>query len=149
VRLLFGYEKPIEALKRLNDDFCLGLDLGGGSALCSPTDRPPDRINEIKRKSVIRELTGEAGRVLSEYERGLARIKRENAPRSPDENPLDLWTYAMQTQVYAEYVSDSYDDLSEDEKIEFIKKEWENLIHYEKFNRNFERLRRGRRRART
>jgi hypothetical protein len=27
VRLLFGYQKPFEALKRINEDFCLGLGL--------------------------------------------------------------------------------------------------------------------------
>jgi hypothetical protein len=142
-RLLFGYEKPIEALKRLNEDFGLGINLVGADIIRSRTQPRSLRADNIRPYSaVIRDIIAEVHRVLWEYERGLSYVKRELKPLYSCEEPLDLWVYALHNADYAEALVDWFDETGEEEQLKYIEKERNKLNEYERINRVIDGIRR-------
>jgi hypothetical protein len=142
VRLLFSLSKPIEAAKKLNTDFGLGLEFGGE---CREKDNKTTleqirKLKALRHKTSERDLPGYVRELLSVYEFYLYRIKRELAPRCEEDEPNKLWVYALHNLGYAQYLLETFDNLSVESQLSFILKEKENLITYERFNTAFSRL---------
>jgi hypothetical protein len=134
VRLLFGYIKPFEALKRLNTDFGLGFDFGAEKPIAERRNEL-QQIKQIRRKTAEREAPEAVRRILWEYELNLDWIKRECAPKTIDEVPPDIWVYSLHEIEQARYLLDYYECMPRERQLEFILKERGKLTEYENFNR--------------
>ena len=103
VQELFGLT-PIEAVKQLNSDFGLGLDL----------DKPPDMTAVNRRRQVIAKQKAEQARtehmydVLLKYFTLLDKYKMRYAPTSPDEETDRRFVYALQNIGSAEYMLETF-----------------------------------------
>ncbi|MDR0986522.1 MAG: hypothetical protein LBL98_02340 [Ruminococcus sp.] len=136
-RLLFGYQKPIDAVKRLNSDFCLCLDLGKvGKGEWNPT------LADIRRKTAERELPKAVHKILWEFALNLDWVKRSLAPKTPEEKPLDVWFYALQNLSFAEYILDCFENLTHEGQLDFAVKEKEMISLYERISKFIDGLRR-------
>ena len=104
VQELFGL-KPIEAVKQLNSDFALGLDV----------DKPPDMTAVNRRRQEIAKQKAEQARVehmydtLLRYFTLLDKYKMCYAPKSPDDETDRRFVYALQNIGYAEYLLETFD----------------------------------------
>ena len=119
VQELFGL-KPIEAVKQLNSDFALGLDL----------DKPPDMEKVNRRRRKIAERKAEKARVehmydvLLRYFTLLDKYKMRYAPTSPDEDRLSSarldrrFVYALQNIGYAEYMLEAFNRFDKEQQAE-------------------------------
>ena len=119
VQELFGL-RPIEAVKQLNSDFGLGLDL----------DKPPDMEKVNRRRREIAERKAEKARVghmydvLLRYFTLLDKYKMRYAPTSPDEDRLSSarldrrFVYALQNIGYAEYMLEAFNRLDKEQQEE-------------------------------
>jgi len=90
----------IEAVKQLNSDFALGLDV----------DKPPDMEAVARRRREIAERKASMARVehmydvLLKYFTLLDKYKMRYAPTSPDKDTDGRFVYALQNIGYAEYM---------------------------------------------
>lgn len=119
VQELFGL-KPIEAVKQLNSDFALGLDL----------DKPPDMEKVNRRRRKIAERKAEKARVehmydvLLRYFTLLDKYKMRYAPSFPDEDRLSSarldrrFVYALQNIGYAEYMLEAFNRFDKEQQAE-------------------------------
>jgi len=104
VQELFGL-KPIEAVKQINSDFALGLDV----------DKPPDMTAVNRRRQEIAKQKAEQARVehmydtLLRYFTLLDKYKMCYAPKSPDDETDRRFVYALQNIGYAEYLLETFD----------------------------------------
>lgn len=111
VASIFGISM-IEAAKRINADFGLGLDM----------DKPVDRsdIIMIHRKRQedqdYAEWENHAFRVLSEYHKLLLEW-RSNAPESADDIPDKHFVESINTLDYCEYIFDSFLNGNKEERL--------------------------------
>ncbi|MDR0986513.1 MAG: hypothetical protein LBL98_02295 [Ruminococcus sp.] len=140
-RLLFGYQKPIEALKRLNNDFGLGLDLEAGKPEAEH-HTTLKQIKQIRRNAAERDLPEAVRRILWEYSLDLDWVQRNLAPKTPEDEPADVWVYALQNLSYAEYILDSFDNMTPENKLIFAIKKKEMITEYENVSRLIDGLRR-------
>ena len=113
VQELFGL-KPIEAVKQLNSDFALGLDV----------DKPPDMEKVNKRRREIAERKAEKARVehmydvLLRYFTLLDKYKMRFAPKTPDEETDRRFVYALQNIGYAEYMLEAFNRFDKEQQAE-------------------------------
>ncbi len=113
VQELFGL-KPIEAVKQLNSDFGLGLDL----------DKPPDMEKVNRRRREIAERKAEKARlehmydVLLRYFTLLDKYKMRYAPKTPDEETDRRFVYALQNIGYAEYMLEAFNRFDKEQQAE-------------------------------
>jgi len=119
VQELFGL-RAIEAVKQLNSDFALGLDL----------DKPPDMEKVNRRRRKIAERKAEKARVehmydvLLRYFTLLDKYKMRYAPKTPDEDRLSSarldrrFVYALQNIVYAEYMLEAFNRFDKEQQAE-------------------------------
>ena len=113
VQELFGL-KPIEAVKQLNSDFALGLDV----------DKPPDMEKVNRRRREIAERKAEKARVehmydvLLRYFTLLDKYKMRYAPTSPDEETDRRFVYALQNIGYAEYMLEAFNRFDKEQQAE-------------------------------
>ena len=119
VQELFGL-KPIEAVKQLNSDFALGLDV----------DKPPDMEKVNRRRREIAERKAEKARVehmydvLLRYFTLLDKYKMRYAPKTPDEDRLSSarldrrFVYALQNIGYAEYMLETFNRYDKEQQAE-------------------------------
>jgi hypothetical protein len=128
---LFGYIKPIDALKRLNNDFRLGLELNTDT----PSKIDYGALKNIRKKAAERDLPECVRNILWEYVLNLEWIKRELAPKTPDDEHPDIWVYALHNADYAQYMLDCYDCETDAEKLKYITENRKAVGEYEKFNR--------------
>ena len=109
---------PIEAVKQLNSDFALGLDV----------DKPPDMEKVNRRRKEIAKRKAEKARVehmydvLLRYFTLLDKYKMLYAPSSPDEETDRRFVYALQNIGYAEYMLEKFNRF-DNEQLEEIKLE--------------------------
>ena len=95
----------IEAVKQINSDFGLGLDL----------DKPPDMEKVNRRRREIVERKAEQARaehmydVLLRYFTLLDKYKMHYAPKTPDEETDRRFVYALQNIGYAEHMLENFD----------------------------------------
>lgn len=119
VQELFGL-RAIEAVKRINSDFALGLDL----------DKPPDMEAVVRRRREIAERKAENARVehmydvLLRYFTLLDKYKMRYAPKTPDEDRLSSarldrrFVYALQNIGYAEYMLEAFNRFDKEQQAE-------------------------------
>ena len=113
VQELFGL-RAIEAVKQLNSDFALGLDL----------DKPPDMEKVNRRRRKIAERKAEKARVehmydvLLRYFTLLDKYKMRYAPKSPDEETDRRFMYALQNIGYAEYMLEAFNRFDKEQQAE-------------------------------
>ena len=114
VQELFGLT-PIEAVKQLNSDFGLGLDV----------DKPPDIEAVNRRHREIEERKAEKARVehmydiLYSYFVLLDRYKIRYAPKVPEDEMDERYVYAIHHIEYAWYLLETFNrtDAAEKEEI--------------------------------
>lgn len=119
VQELFGL-RAIEAVKQLNSDFGLGLDL----------DKPPDVEAVNRRHREIAERKAEKARVthmydvLLKYFTLLDKYKMRYAPKTPDDDRLSSarldrrFVYALQNIGYAEYMLEAWGSFDKEQQAE-------------------------------
>ena len=113
VQELFGL-KPIEAVKQINSDFALGLDM----------DKPPDMEKVNRRRREIAERKAEKARVehmydvLLRYFTLLDKYKMRYAPTSPDDETDRRFVYALQNIGYAEYMLEAFNRFDKEQQAE-------------------------------
>lgn len=113
VQELFGL-KAIEAVKQLNSDFALGLDL----------DKPPDMEAVARRRREIAERKAEKARVehmydvLLRYFTLLDKYKMRYAPKTLDEETDRRFVYALQNIGYAEYMLEAFNRYDKEQQKE-------------------------------
>ncbi len=119
VQELFGL-RAIEAVKRINSDFALGLDL----------DKPPDMEAVARRRRKIAERKAENARVehmydaLLRYFTLLDKYKMRYAPKTPDEDRLSSarldrrFVYTLQNIGYAEYMLETFNRFNKEQQTE-------------------------------
>ena len=105
---------PIEAVKQLNSDFALGLDV----------DKPPDMEKVNRRRKEIAKRKAEKARVehmydvLLRYFTLLDKYKMLYAPSSPDEETDRRFVYALQNIGYAEYMLEAFNRFDKEQQAE-------------------------------
>ena len=113
VQELFGL-RAIEAVKQINSDFALGLDL----------DKPPDMEKVNRRRRKIAERKAEKARVehmydvLLRYFTLLDKYKMCYAPKTPDEETDRRFVYALQNIGYAEYMLEAFNRFDKEQQAE-------------------------------
>lgn len=113
VQELFGL-RPIEAVKQLNSDFGLGLDL----------NKPPDMEAVARRRRENAERKAEKARVehmydvLLRYFTLLDKYKMRYAPKTPDEETDRRFVYALQNIGYAEYMLEAFNRFDKEQQAE-------------------------------
>ncbi len=96
---IFGLDKPIDAVKKLNEDFGLHIDIGK-----SPTaEEVSEYQKRIAEKRSYEEWEKSAWRTLNSY-LWLMREWRQLAPASPDEIVDKRFVYSLHHLDYAEYL---------------------------------------------
>ena len=110
----------IEAVKQINSDFALGLDV----------DKPPDMEKVNRRRREIAERKAEKARlehmydVLLRYFTLLDKYKMRYAPKTPDEDRLSSarldrrFVYALQNIGYAEYMLETFNRFDKEQQEE-------------------------------
>ena len=130
VQELFGLT-PIEAVKQINSDFGLGLDV----------DKPPDMAAVNRRKQEIAERKAEQAKIeriyniLLRYYTLLDRYKIRFAPKTPDDEIDGRFVYALQNIGYAEYMLETFNrfDKEQQEEIKLevdrIEREYKRILY--------------------
>ena len=113
VQELFGL-KPIEAVKQINSDFGLRLDV----------DKPPDmeKINR-RRQEIARQKAEQANMermydILLRYYTLLDRYKMQYAPKAPDDEIDGRYVYAVHHIEYAWYLLETFNRTDAAEQLE-------------------------------
>ena len=100
---LFSLSEPIEAVKKLNDDY--GLHIAVGQA---PTSAEVSEYHKrIAERRAYEEWEKQAWRTLHDY-LWLMREWRKFAPKSPDDEQDRRFVYALHHFDYAEYLCDEF-----------------------------------------
>ena len=113
VQELFGLT-PIEAVRQLNSDFALGLDV----------DKPPDMEAVNRRRREIAERKAEKARVehmydvLLRYFTLLDKYKICYAPKNPDDETDRRFIYALLNIGYAEYMLETFNRYDKEQQAE-------------------------------
>ena len=111
VQAIFN-EKPVDAAKRINADFGLGLDTG----------QPPDheKINRIRQQQLerkqFREWDAKAFRTVNEYHRLLEEWERVYAPENADMPTHPLFLESLNNKDHVDYLLDILTYGTDDEK---------------------------------
>ena len=119
VQELFGL-KPIEAVKQLNSDFALGLDVDCTNKFVPP----PDMEAVARRRREIAERKAEKARaehmydVLLRYFTLLDKYKMCFAPKTPDDEIDGRFVYALQNIGYAEYMLETFNRFDKEQQEE-------------------------------
>lgn len=119
VQELFGL-RAIEAVKQLNSDFALGLDVDCTNKFVPPSDM--EKVNRRRRE--IAERKAEKARVehmydvLLRYFTLLGKYKMRYAPKTPDEETDKRFVYALQNIGYAEYMLEAWDSFDKEQQEE-------------------------------
>lgn len=113
VQELFGL-RAIEAVKQINSDFGLGLDV----------DKPPDMAAVNRRKQEIAKQKAEQAKIermyniLLRYYTLLDRYKIRFAPKTPDDEIDGRFVYALQNIGYAEYMLETFNRFDNEQQKE-------------------------------
>ena len=96
---MFNLDKPIDAVKKLNQDFNLHLETGNVPNIAEMSEYQ----KRIAEKQAYEEWEKQAWQMLNDY-LWLMREWRTFAPVSPDEKCDERFTYSLQHLDYAEYL---------------------------------------------
>ena len=109
---MFGLEKPIDAVKKLNEDYGLHITVGK-----TPTSAEVSEYRKrIERRRAYEVWEKQAWRTLADY-LWLMRDWRELAPNSPDEEPDRRFVYALHHIDYAEYLCGEFIEMNKSGRI--------------------------------
>ncbi|MBP1534320.1 MAG: DNA primase [Ruminococcus sp.] len=110
----------IEAVKQLNSDFALGLDVD-----CTNKFVPPPDMEKLgRRRREIAERKAEKARlehmydVLLRYFTLLDKYKMRYAPQTPDDETDRRFVYALQNIGYAEYILEKFNRYDKEQQAE-------------------------------
>ena len=106
---LFGLARPIDAAKKLNEDFLLHLDVDGKVQ--------PVQVSEYRMRQREREEYERWERWAWNTLRGYLRLMyewREMKPRCPDDEPDPRFLYALNNLPRAEYLCEEFIAADED-----------------------------------
>ena len=96
---MFGLEKPIDAVKKLNQDYGLNIEIGK-----APTTKEVSEYQKrVQEKRAYEEWEKSAWRTLNDY-LWLMRDWRQYAPASPDEKCDERFVYSLHHLDYAEHL---------------------------------------------
>lgn len=96
---MFGLDKPIDAVKKLNYDYDLHIEIGK-----TPTaEEVSEYQKRVAEKRAYEEWEKSARRILNAY-LWLMREWKEYAPLSPDEKIDERFVYSLHHLDYAEYL---------------------------------------------
>ncbi len=96
---MFELDKPIDAVKKLNDDYALHIEIGK-----APTaEKVSEYQKRVREKRAYEEWEKSAWRTLNDY-LWLMREWREFAPASPNEECDERFVYSLHHLDYAEYL---------------------------------------------
>jgi hypothetical protein len=96
---IFSLDKPIDAVKKLNQDFCLHIEIGKTPTVTEVTEYQ----KRIAEKRAYEEWEKRAWQTLNNY-LWLMREWRAFAPASPDEKCDERFVYSLHHLNYAEYL---------------------------------------------
>ena len=100
---MFSLSKPIDAVKKLNEDFGLHIEIGK-----VPTAEEVSEYQKwIAEKRAYEVWEKSAWKTLQDY-LWLMREWREFAPASPDEKCNERFVYSLHHLDYAEYLCDEF-----------------------------------------
>lgn len=109
---MFGLDKPIDAVKKLNQDFGLHIQVG-----TTPTrEEVSEYQKRIAEKRAYKEWEKSAWRTLNDY-LWLMREWRQLAPKSPDEELDRRFIYALHHLDYAEYLCGEFIEMNKPGRI--------------------------------
>ncbi len=109
---LFGLDKPIDAVKKLNQDFGLHLDIGS-----TPTAKEASEYQKrIAEKREYEEWEKSAWGTLNSY-LWLMREWRQLVPASPDEIADNRFVYSLHHLDYAEYLCQEFINSNKDGRL--------------------------------
>jgi len=104
---IFGLDKPIDAVKKLNDDYGLHIDIGK-----APTAKEvSEHQKRVQEKRAYEEWEKSAWRTLNDY-LWLMREWRQLAPASHDEKCDERFVYSLHHLDYAEYLCQEFIDFN-------------------------------------
>jgi len=109
---MFGLDKPIDAVKKLNDDYGLNIDIGK-----APTaEEVSEYQKRIAEKREYEEWEKRAWRTLNDY-LWLMREWKAFAPASPDEIADKRFVYSLHHLDYAEYLCHEFINSNKDGRL--------------------------------
>lgn len=109
---MFSLNKPIDAVKKLNDDFGLHIEIGKVSTAKDVSEYQ----KRISVKRAYEEWEKSAWKTLHDY-LWLMRKWRDFNPASPDEKCDERFIYSLHHLDYAEYLCDEFIRAEKQEKI--------------------------------
>lgn len=109
---LFGLDKPIDAVKKLNQDFGLHLDIGSTSTAKEASEYQ----KRIAEKREYEEWEKSAWGTLNSY-LWLMREWRQLVPASPDEIADNRFVYSLHHLDYAEYLCQEFINSNKDGRL--------------------------------
>lgn len=112
---LTGISKPVEVLKLLNRDFCLGLDLEQRKLTKSELATVRQREQTRQAKGNFRKWVMYAFRVCTSYAKLLRTWQIQLAPRSENDEPDERFIESLQNIATVEYLCDILTYGSEDD----------------------------------
>lgn len=96
---MFGLDKPIDTVKKLNDDYGLNIEIGK-----APTTKEVSEYQKhVQEKHEYEVWEKSAWRTLNDY-LWLMREWRQYAPASPDEKCDERFVYSLHHLDYAEHL---------------------------------------------
>ena len=109
---MFSLEKPIDAVKKLNEDF--GLHIAVGEA--PTTAEVSEYRKRIEERRAYEQWEKQAWKTLHDY-LWLMREWRELAPKNPDDETDRRFIYALNHIDYAEYLCNEFIRADKSEKL--------------------------------
>jgi len=129
---MFSLSKPIDAVKKLNEDFGLHIEIGK-----VPTAEEVSEYQKwIAEKRAYEVWEKSAWKTLQDY-LWLMREWREFAPASPDEKCNERFVYSLHHLDYAEYLCDEFIRADKQGKISMKNIVSEIADYMEKSEQNF------------
>lgn len=132
---MFGLVGPIDAVKKLNDDYGLNINIEQ-----APTSEEVSEYQKrIAEKRAYEEWEKSAWKTLNDF-LWLMREWRELAPKSPDDEPDRRFVYAMHHLDYAEYLCREFIDYNRSGRLSMKKIVAETADFLEKVGTDFSKL---------
>ena len=104
---MFNLEKPIDAVKKLNEDFGLHIVVGEAPT----TAEVSEYRKRIEARRAYEQWEKQAWKTLHDY-LWLMREQRELAPKNPDDEPDRRFVYALNHIDYAEYLCNKFIEMN-------------------------------------
>lgn len=123
-KMYFNLDTQLDALKKLNDDFTLGLSLDKSQNKLSQLDRSSgsnesENIKRKREKEQYEQWEKSAWKTLRDRFRLMREFKEKYAPKNPYDIPDARFVTACHYLEYSEYILEEYMDTPFDERRKF------------------------------